>query len=435
MTQHDHIDTTFEALIKEAAREPSLSAKERERMAYTLTEYMRHKPLSHTSAIFQEEPHREARAYAWIPSLKRPAAVLSILGLFALSGGVSYAAEEALPGDLLYAVKTGVNEPIRGALALSSSAAALWQMRLVERRIEEAAALAAAGRLNEETGTTLRANLERHAIAAAALLESASNDDAFAAEASLRFEARLAEHEALLSQLSERDGEALSAVLASVLGAREHASRMRASAGERAALSVELGNETALNSMRRAAQKQLETSASLVRESARALSSVSHDLVATELENAAEVFAEGEELMGQNAAKEALHSFEHSLAASEKVSAFIRTNAKIQRHVRHPSLEPSLSVKRRAQKGADEGERGDTVAPTLSPDEEDEKRQKDVPPALPGSRDNSAVDVALTSSIETATTTGEEEEQAKAEEMQLLPFPLPPMHFPHFFGQ
>lgn len=68
--------------------------------------------------------------------------------LFAL-GGVSYAAEGALPGDLLYLVKVNVNEPLREATLVTQSAKDQWEAQKLDRRLKEVEELAAQGRLDD----------------------------------------------------------------------------------------------------------------------------------------------------------------------------------------------------------------------------------------------------------------------------------------------
>lgn len=58
--------------------------------------------------------------------------------LVMVSGGtLAFAAENALPGDVLYPIKINVNEPIRGALAVTPEEKADWQATRVERRLSE----------------------------------------------------------------------------------------------------------------------------------------------------------------------------------------------------------------------------------------------------------------------------------------------------------
>lgn len=62
----------------------------------------------------------------------------SILIVFFVAGGtVSAFAEDTLPGDTLYGVKTQVNEKIAGALAVTPTAKAEHETKLVVRRLKE----------------------------------------------------------------------------------------------------------------------------------------------------------------------------------------------------------------------------------------------------------------------------------------------------------
>jgi len=81
-------------------------------------------------------------------SMTRFASVsFAAFALIILGASTSYAAERSLPGDPLYAVKVHIDEPLAGALAFSDSARAAWQVELADRRLAEAEALAAQGKL------------------------------------------------------------------------------------------------------------------------------------------------------------------------------------------------------------------------------------------------------------------------------------------------
>ena len=67
-----------------------------------------------------------------------------------LGSGTSYAAEGALPGDLLYPVKKVVNEGVRAALAVTPEARVQWQTARTSRRLAEAQTLVAHNDLTPE---------------------------------------------------------------------------------------------------------------------------------------------------------------------------------------------------------------------------------------------------------------------------------------------
>lgn len=91
---------------------------------------------------------RELRSFiASLSATRFAGASFAVFALVILGASTSYAAEHSLPGDLLYAVKINIDEPLAGALAVSDSARAAWQVELADRRLAEAEALAAQGKL------------------------------------------------------------------------------------------------------------------------------------------------------------------------------------------------------------------------------------------------------------------------------------------------
>lgn len=88
---------------------------------------------------------------------------LSLVLIVSGAGSTLYAAESALPGDPLYAIKTDITEPLTRALVLSNEAEEAWHERIATRRLSEAEALAKEGRLDEETSRTLAIAFMTHA--------------------------------------------------------------------------------------------------------------------------------------------------------------------------------------------------------------------------------------------------------------------------------
>lgn len=203
--------TNFEDTLKKMGDGISLSHEERAKMDRVIREYAAMKPLPgrHTQSV--------SLSYSWLSFAHRPiAAALAFVMIF--GSGVSYAAENALPGDALYAVKTYINEPAKVALAANAEAKAEVQIELAERRIEEAATLAAEGRLDAETEETLAVAFESHAAAVAEnLAEADKEDDSASSELASRFENRLAAHENILLEVEVEDDIAHSSRLADAI--------------------------------------------------------------------------------------------------------------------------------------------------------------------------------------------------------------------------
>ena len=77
-----------------------------------------------------------------------------------VGGGVTVAAEQAVPGEILYPVKVAVVEKVGEALAFSAEAKADWEAKLAARRLEEAAKIEAKEELAAEKKAELKAELE-----------------------------------------------------------------------------------------------------------------------------------------------------------------------------------------------------------------------------------------------------------------------------------
>ena len=146
------------------------------------------------------------------------------LALVLVFGGASTtaAAQGALPGDLLYPVKIFVNEGVEVALATTPVARAQVQAKLAERRVEEAEALAATGKLNAAVGEELAANFEEHAEDAESHVEQvAAQDPSAAAALRAKLGSSLLAHGEILATLtvggSAENQEGTGAVAARVL--------------------------------------------------------------------------------------------------------------------------------------------------------------------------------------------------------------------------
>lgn len=216
--------------ITKAADHVRLSDTEREKMSRVVLEYMAHKPLPH------EEYASISIQWFSLSWIKQPVAAALAL-VFIFGSGVSYAAESALPGDALYSVKTKINESVKVALATDTEAKAAVQMELAERRIEEAAALAAENRLDADTQAALAVAFEAHAQNATEEVSVIDETDASAAaEITSRFETRLAAHEEVLALVSEAD--ATNTLASAIRGAGLAVADIRARAEERIAVSL-----------------------------------------------------------------------------------------------------------------------------------------------------------------------------------------------------
>lgn len=132
---------------------------------------------------------------------------LSLAILLLATGGTSLAAESALPGELLYPVKIGLNEQVRSFTAITPEAKAKFALEITDRRLKEVALLSSKGLLNAETSSIIQDQLLRQAGQIknqVASLVSTKNIRA-AQEISLNFESSLRAHELILEKISSQN--------------------------------------------------------------------------------------------------------------------------------------------------------------------------------------------------------------------------------------
>lgn len=146
-----------------------------------------------------------------------------------LSAGVSVGAQNALPGDLLYPVKTNINEKIEDAFAIGDEADARLAANLAVERLKEAEALAAKGRLDARAKAEVEDGFEKETKRANAEIENlkSKNKSDIAAKISTQLNASLSEHGRILGEMRNTNEEAkieIEDILGKVRVKIEHAS-------------------------------------------------------------------------------------------------------------------------------------------------------------------------------------------------------------------
>lgn len=190
----------FKVLVKKVA----LSEKEVADLRISISEFVKSKLVREVRAA---EVGSHIRQRSWFSPLFtfQPMPIALVIILFVtVGGGVSVAAENALPGDALYPVKVSVNEEVRVLLAVSAESRTEWEIKRLDRRLTEAAKVEAKGEVKEEVRTQIEENFERQADkveAHIAELEARGNVVA-AAQLSSNSEAVLNVHERILAKLS-----------------------------------------------------------------------------------------------------------------------------------------------------------------------------------------------------------------------------------------
>lgn len=185
------IDTIFNTLKK-----VTLTAEERTLLQSRIAEYQAYTPLP-------EPVHTSRPSPFSLFSFSRPLPVFASFAIFLLvGGGVAQAAEGAVPGDILYPIKTAVNEEVRVALAVNAETKAEAEAWRAERRLEEAQTLAVRSALSLDKKEQLAEHFSEHAARVEQRIAAISErDPALATELATKFEASLSAHEAVLASL------------------------------------------------------------------------------------------------------------------------------------------------------------------------------------------------------------------------------------------
>ncbi|MDZ7726466.1 MAG: DUF5667 domain-containing protein [Candidatus Campbellbacteria bacterium] len=184
----------------QAAKNVSLSEGERERMRNFLYSYMEHTPVRGERAA-----HTSSRSWFALVSLRLVPALVVVL--FFVSGGFVMA-QNALPGDPLYVLKTA-QEEMRNQLSFSTESKARLDAARVERRLSEASELAFSDSLTPKTSEQLKTKIDtriRSIEKKIAALEE-QNDAITALEIGSEYESILRVYRDLLARLSEGNSE------------------------------------------------------------------------------------------------------------------------------------------------------------------------------------------------------------------------------------
>ena len=197
--------------LQKQARMIRLSIEEKQSMRMHLYKVIEASPTlsGAQKSAMQDFKNRKVSSmpsmYHWFsPRFSVPVAILLLVGL---SGGTAFAAQSALPGEPLYAIKTQVNEPVAVALATTPAAKAEVNASIATTRLEEAETLAANGTLTASTTAELASNFAEHASAAQAnTVAVAAADPGTAAQLDTTFSSTLAAHSAILAQLATDAG-------------------------------------------------------------------------------------------------------------------------------------------------------------------------------------------------------------------------------------
>lgn len=140
-------------IIFQNAKQVVLGEHEKSRAREELLAFMRQHPVAVRNMSFP-------RLYYYM--VQRPAlALVALVFVVAIGGfGVYRTAQGALPGDALYGVKIHAIEPLQGVFAFTPEQKIRLQLEFLNKRVSEAEALVAQGKLQGQYGEELEVQIE-----------------------------------------------------------------------------------------------------------------------------------------------------------------------------------------------------------------------------------------------------------------------------------
>ncbi len=141
--------------LKNKAEEIRMTESEKSLMRSHISETMKHFPIRETAKHAQsvKSPFRFAMFARSI--------ALVLVGFVAGGGGLAFASEQALPGDILYSIKADVVEEVFGVFQATPEAKIAWEEKRISRRSAESVVLYQKGRLDEKEGSVILNKIEK----------------------------------------------------------------------------------------------------------------------------------------------------------------------------------------------------------------------------------------------------------------------------------
>lgn len=314
----------FEQKLKKASEEIRMTPEERGRVSAALLSHMSNHPLPASS-----EKH--------FSSIFTRAVSFAAIVLFA-GGGVAFAAEGALPTDPLYPVKIHVTEAVRGGLALSGERKAEWQADLIERRLEEAEALALQRALTPELEEDVVRRIEVHAQSAEKYIAALSPEEEDIAEGvRSQIEAGLRAHEEILTEvaISREEGAeplrligAVQETFPRLSSAQEGAMALRMESDASASAEKKPASSRGSVRFQERARMAIEEAGKNIEEADR-LEEAEVASARRELDHARALFADGTRALGEENLEEAQALFRQSITISHRLKVYLRAETRL----------------------------------------------------------------------------------------------------------
>lgn len=308
--------------LEQAARRETLTEEERARMRFMLSEYADLLPIRGSLA---QPKNSDA------PWIRYAGAFVVLVLIVSSSGGLVFASESALPGSLLYGLKTAVVEPLSISLARGGSAKASLLRQFAERRLDEAAALAQQGKLSYAIEAKLAENFAMRADHADALVAMTDAETAHVSDTA--FHSELAAYEVVLAKVASTSTATSTDKLRSLIYARitqKSSPPMQGATLSMAEIAPQDASEsTAVEQLAHRTDKVVRTSFKSVLSASSTLASTSAREAKKELSKAKAHLSEGRERLRNNDTEGARKAFDAAVETSSRAKVLSRASASL----------------------------------------------------------------------------------------------------------
>jgi len=195
---------TIEEKFKNKFKQIKLKRKEKAFIEERLLLFMKANPILIKSPYSIKSPYLSIKM---IRNIANPIKILALALILALTtgSGFAYAAENALPGNILYSIKTNINEEVRGLFLGSSEKKMVWEIEKTERRMEEAAELVITNKMTTKTSEEIKTRIDQHTKKISKEIKEIKNENPETAlEISSQLESSINAHNTMLLAVKEK---------------------------------------------------------------------------------------------------------------------------------------------------------------------------------------------------------------------------------------
>ena len=200
LTPEEREDIRDSILLMETARASSrassLSTEEKQEGRHALKSFLSLHPTE-TSTF-------SSGLFRGFLSMRLVSFCIALVLLLSVGGGAAYAAEDTVPGDLLYPWKVEVTEPLRARFHWNPERRAQWAARRIERRMEEGEELIRRGHRPPKSLEELQVRMGQHLANMEERLNNVESEEK-AERIRMRLEEMMTKHAEILSQVKNGD--------------------------------------------------------------------------------------------------------------------------------------------------------------------------------------------------------------------------------------